>query len=71
VVQLYISPAVFRHSGAIELNQTKYDVLAGIRTQRGAFVWTFDLIENIVHNDNTPDVGAQCGVIWKLGDRSR
>ncbi|HEV3456682.1 MAG TPA: DUF3187 family protein, partial [Thermoanaerobaculia bacterium] len=71
VVQLYISPAVFRHSGAIELNQTKYEVLAGIRTQRGTFVWIFDLIENIVHNDNTPDVGAQCGVIWKLGDRSR
>ncbi|HVR08670.1 MAG TPA: DUF3187 family protein, partial [Thermoanaerobaculia bacterium] len=70
VVQLYISPSVFRHADAIELNQTKFEVLAGIHSQRGAFVWTFDLIENIVHNDNTPDVGAQCGVTWKLGKRS-
>jgi Protein of unknown function (DUF3187) len=71
IVQLYVSPTVFRHSDVVELEQTKFEVLGGIRSRRGAFVWTFDLIENIVHNDNTPDVGAQVGVTWKLGERSR
>jgi hypothetical protein len=69
VFQLYWSPSVFVHTGIDELDQPKYEVLAGIRTQRGPLTWYVDLIENIVHNDNTPDVGAQLGATWKIGGR--
>jgi hypothetical protein len=69
VLQLYFSPSVFLHTGVDELDQPKYEVLGGLRTQRGALTWYVDLIENIVHNNNTPDVGAQLGATWKVGGR--
>ncbi len=69
VAQLYVSPSVFSHSDVIELVQWKWEVLAGIHSRQGPLVWTADLIENIVHNDNTPDVGAQLGVTWHPGGR--
>jgi Protein of unknown function (DUF3187) len=69
VLQLYISPSVFTHTGVIELDQTKFEVIGGLRTQRGPLTWDFDIIENLVHGDNTPDIGAQIGASWKLGGR--
>lgn len=69
VFQLYFSPSVFVHTGVDELDQPKYEVLGGLRTQRGPVTWYLDLIENIVHNNNTPDVGAQIGATWKPAGR--
>jgi hypothetical protein len=42
---------------------------AAFRTQRGPLTWYVDVIENIVHDNNTPDVGAHLGATWKLGAR--
>jgi hypothetical protein len=69
VGQLYVSPSVFSHADVIELVQWKWEVLAGVHSRHGPLVWTADLIENILHNDNTPDIGAQVGVTWHPGGR--
>jgi hypothetical protein len=66
VGQLYVSPSSYSHSAVTDLTVRKYEVLAGFRQQRGPAVWYFDLIENFLHNDNTPDIGAQLGMSWHL-----
>lgn len=66
VVQLYVSPSVFARSKIPDLTQNKNEILAGVRSQRGPVVWFFSFIENFIHLENTPDVGAQLGVSWKL-----
>jgi Protein of unknown function (DUF3187) len=67
VAQIYISPSAFSHSEVADLTVPRYEVLAGFRQRHGASVWFFDLIENFLHNDNTPDVGVQLGVTFRLG----
>jgi hypothetical protein len=69
VAQLYVSPSVFRSiilGGVPQLIQTKFEILAGVRSQRGPLTWQLAIIENIFHLENTPDVGALLGVTWRL-----
>lgn len=69
VAQLYVSPSVFRSTilgGVPQLIQTKFEILAGVRSQRGPLTWQLAIIENIFHLENTPDVGALLGVTWRL-----
>jgi hypothetical protein len=69
IVQVYVSPSVFSRSGVPGLTQSKNEILAGVRSQRGPLVWSFSFSENFIHLENTPDVGAQLGVSWKLAGR--
>jgi hypothetical protein len=49
-----------------DLVNPRYELMAGLRSQRGPLTWYVDFVENLVHNENTPDVGAQLGLTWKL-----
>lgn len=69
VLQIYVSPSVFTHSGVPELTQDKNEIVGGFRFQRGAVAWFVDIVENFIHLENTPDVGAQLGLSWQVGDR--
>ncbi|HVT59774.1 MAG TPA: DUF3187 family protein [Thermoanaerobaculia bacterium] len=69
VVQAYMSPSVFRHSAVATLAQNRYELLAGVRSRRGPLTWHLVLVENIIHLENTPDVGAQIGLGWRFGNR--
>jgi hypothetical protein len=67
VAQLYTSPSVFRRAQPVELRQRRYHVLAGLRSRRGPLTWHLSFIENLIHLENTPDVGAQLGISWSFG----
>jgi hypothetical protein len=69
VAQVYVSPSVFKRADVGPLTQTKNEILAGIRSQRGPLVWWLTVIENFIHLENTPDVGAALGVAWKPSGR--
>jgi hypothetical protein len=67
VAQVYTSPSVFRRTQVAELRQRRYQVLAGLRSRRGPLTWNLSFIENVIHLENTPDVGAQLGISWNFG----
>jgi Protein of unknown function (DUF3187) len=67
--QVYVSPSVFSRSNLPELTQTKYEIVGGIRARSGPVVWFLDLIENFIHLENTPDIGAQLGILWRPAGR--
>jgi hypothetical protein len=69
VAQFYVSPSVFRRAQVADLRPPRYEVLAGLRSRRGPLTWHVALIENIIHLENTPDVGAQLGATWGFGRR--
>jgi Protein of unknown function (DUF3187) len=67
VIQVYVSPSVFTRSNVPDLTQNKNEIVGGFRFQHGPAAWFVDIIENFIHLENTPDVGAQLGLSWKLG----
>lgn len=69
VLQVYVSPSVFSRADIPELTQDKNEIVGGFRFQHGPVAWFVDIIENFIHLENTPDVGAQLGASWKLGGR--
>jgi Protein of unknown function (DUF3187) len=69
VAQVYVSPSVFKHADVGALTQNKNEILAGIRSQRGPLVWWLAFIENFIHLENTPDVGAALGLAWHPAGR--
>jgi hypothetical protein len=72
ILQYYLSTSVFKRSNVPDLTQNKNEIVGGFRFQHGPVSWYFDLIENLLHYENTPDVGAQVGMTWKLdGQHSR
>lgn len=71
VIQYYLGASVFQRSTTPDLVQTKNEIVGGFRFQHGPADWYFDVIENIFHLEDTPDVGAQLGVRWRFGARLR
>ena len=71
ILQYYLSTSVFTRSNLSDLTENKNEVVGGFRFQHGPVTWFFDLVENLVHYENTPDVGAQLGLSWRLGGPPR
>lgn len=68
-LQYYLSSSVFTRSNLSDLTENKNEIVGGFRFRHGPLVWYFDVIENLVHYENTPDVGAELGMTWQLGTR--
>ena len=66
IIQSYASRSTFsrQDTDLKELRGGKYQLSLGLRHRAGPSLWTVALTENVVHLNNTPDVGFQLGWIY-------
>jgi hypothetical protein len=66
-VQLNWSPSAVQHSQLVGILDPRVEVLLGLRNERGRWVYSLASTENLFYFRNTPDIGFELGVAYKLG----
>lgn len=64
IVQSYVSRSAVPDTTIDELNNNKYQLSLGLQSRLRSWTWTVAITENIVHYNNTPDVGFQLGLSY-------
>lgn len=64
ILQLYASESAIRDTTLDEIKAHKYQASLGLRTRRGHLVYGLAMTENVVHFENTPDVGFSLTLAW-------